>query len=164
MRVLKRALVAALLLKTFIRTIARQLHLKLTKLVRRSSGPNAYFRKFAAATDFLINMARYNCEVIRRSRRCLKRLAVENVEEILVYGEQDVTEVLYNLTIEIPVRVRTLGEYYKTSTDLAPYELPIEASVARRTKVIIASLVNIEERSKLLRSMGVDDKRIVLLG
>jgi hypothetical protein len=46
---------------------------------------------------------------------------------------------------------------------LAPHELSIEACVARPTKVIIASLVNIEERSKHLRSMGMDDKRIVLL-
>lgn len=157
------AIVSVLLFKTFIKTLARQLYLKLTKFTRRSSGPNAFFAKFAAASDFLKHMSRYNWEVIRRSRRCLEQLAAENVKEVFVYGERDVTEVLCNLAFEIPVKVITLGEYYKALTDLAPHEVPIEMGTVGREKIIIGSLVNIEERTRRLRKMGVDDKRIVLL-
>jgi hypothetical protein len=163
MQPLKCVLVRLLLTKTFLKTLARQLRLKLTKFTRRSSGPKAFLGKVTAAGDFLRFIVRYNWDVIRRSRRCLKRLAAENVEEVFVYGESDVTEVLCNLTIEIPVKVMRLGDYHKTLGDLAPQELPIEASVARRTKVIIASLVNVEERTRRLRELGVDEKRIVLL-
>jgi len=163
MRVLKRTLVSILLLETFVKTLARQLRLKLTKFTRRSGGPNAFCAKFAAAGDFLKHMSRYNWEIIRRSRRCLEQLAAENVKEVFVYGEPDVTEVLCKLTFEIPVKVTTLGEYYKALTDLAPYEVPIEMGTVGREKIIIGSLVNIEERTRRLRKMGVDDKRIVLL-
>jgi len=105
----------------------------------------------------------YNWEVIQRSRLCLKQLAADNVQEVFVYGERDVTEVLYNLTFEIPIKLNMLGEHYKTSNDVASHELRIETGAARPLKVIIASLVNIEERTMRLCEMGVDNRRIVLL-
>jgi len=70
---------------------------------------------------------------------------------------------LYNLTFEIPVKVNILGDSYETSNDFASHELLIETSATGPQKVIIASLVNIEERAMRLRAMGVDEGRIVFL-
>ncbi|HEV8725744.1 MAG TPA: hypothetical protein VGW77_34445 [Candidatus Binatia bacterium] len=164
MRLLKWVLVRALLIKTFLKTLARQVYLKLTKFTRRSRGAkNDFFGKFAAGYDFLKHVSLYNWEVIQRSRLCLKQLAAENVQEVFVYGERDVTEVLYSLTFEFPVKLNTLGEHYKIYSDLASHELPIETSASRPEKVVIASLVNIEERAMRLREIGVDERRIVFL-
>ena len=163
MRFWKWVWVRALLTKTFLKTLARQLYLKLTKFTRRSSGAIDFFGKFAAGYDFVKSVSMYNWEVIQRSRFCLKQLAADNVQEVFVYGERDVTEVLYNLTFEIPIKVNMLGEHYKTSNDVASHELRIETGATRPRKVIIASLVNIEERTMRLCEMGVDNRRIVLL-
>jgi hypothetical protein len=80
-----------------------------------------------------------------------------------VYGERDVTEALYSLTFEFPIKLNMLGEHYKMYSDLASHELPIETSATRPEKVVIASLVNIEERAMRLREIGVDETRIVFL-
>jgi hypothetical protein len=163
MRAITYAYVRALLIKTFIKTFARQFYLKLTKLTRRSGGARAFGNKVAAGYDFLRDMSYYNWDVIRRSRRCLKQLAADNVHEVLVYGERDVTEVLYDLTFEIPVRVKALGEDYESRRNLGRSELPIEVDTAGREKIIVASLVNVEERVRRLRELRVDNERIVLL-
>jgi hypothetical protein len=163
MQPLKWILVRSLLVKTFLKTLARQLHLKLTKFTRRSGRPIDFFAKFAAGYDFLKHASSYNREVIRRSRLCLLQLAAANVREVFVYGDRDVLEVLCQLTLEIPVKVNILGEHYKTPADLAPQEVSIETSATRPLKVIIASLVNIEERTMHLRAIGVDPRRIILL-
>jgi hypothetical protein len=162
-RLLKWILVRALLFKTFLRMLARQVYLKLTKFTRRSRGANNFFGKFAAGYDFLKHVSLYNWEVIQRSRFCLKQLAAENVQEVFVYGERDVTEALYSLTFEFPVKLNMLGEHYKMYSDLASHEFPIETSATRPEKVVIASLVNIEERAMRLREIGVNERRIIFL-
>jgi hypothetical protein len=108
-------------------------------------------------------MSRYNLEVIRQSRRCLRRLVTENVQEVFVYGERDIVEVLQSLTYEFPVKLNILGEQYKISSELLAHEHLIETSTTRPEKVIIASLVNIEERAMRLRKIGVDERRIIFL-
>jgi hypothetical protein len=164
MRFLRWIVVRALLVRTFVKMLGRQLYLKLTKFNRRSRGTSELLSKFVVGYDFLKHVSVYNWEVVQRSRVCLKHLVAENVQEVFVYGERDVKEVLYNLTFEIPVRLNMLGEHYKSAGDLASHEHRIESSITRPEKVIIASLVNIEERAFRLREMGVDDRRIVLLG
>jgi hypothetical protein len=155
--------VRALLAKTFIKTLTYQFYLKLTKFRRRPRGSRAFGNSLAAGYDFLRDMSYYNWDVIRRSRRCLKQLAAGNVHEVLVYGERDVKEVLYHLTLEIPVRVKALGEDCETCKDLKRNELPIEVNIESREKIIVASLINVDERVRRLRELGVDNERIVLL-
>jgi hypothetical protein len=157
---LRPALVRVVLFNTFVKTLARQCYLKVTKLTRRSSGPRAYGNRLVAVYDFLRDMSYYNWEVIQRSRRCVKQLAADNVHEVLVYGEKDVTEVLYDLTFEIPVKMKAISNY-ETSRYLMCEKLPSE--ITGQEKVIVASLVNIEERIRRLRGSGVTDERIVLL-
>ena len=158
-----RVVVGVLLFRTFIKTLTRQLYLKLTKFTRRSTTPKAYGQKLAAGYSFLRDMFYYNLDVIRRSRRCLKLLAAENIKEVFVYGERDVTEVLYDLTFEIPVRMIRICnspndyQYSKRNTS-SP-----EINSAGGKKIIIASLVNVEERTRRLREVGIEDRRLVLL-
>jgi hypothetical protein len=150
-------------MKTFLKMLARQLRLKLTKFTRRSRGARGFYNKFRAGCGFLKDMSQYNWEVIHRSRRCLKQLAGDNVHEVFVYGERDVTEVLYGLTFEIPVKIKTIWKRYEPHGDLVGDPVPEEISATTREKVLVASLVNIEESVRRLRELGVDDARIVLL-
>ena len=145
------------LTRTFIKTFARQLYLKLTKFTRRSSGPKSFWRKVVSGCGFVRDMSRYNRDVIRRSRLCLVRLANEEVREVWVYGEKDIKEVLYDWTFEIPIKVKMICDYSDNRED------GLEVCAASRDKIIIASLVNIEERSRRIRELGVKDDRIIFL-
>jgi hypothetical protein len=163
MRSVRYAYVVLLLFKTFIKALAKQLYLKVTKFTRRTAGPKAFASKLAKTYYFVKDMSQYNLEVIRRSRRCLKRLAAERVPELSIYGETDVVEVLYDLTFEIPVRIKAV---YKNSPIVTSWRLrfiPLGAAANGNEKVIVASLVNCEEIVDRLRNAGVEDKRIILL-
>jgi hypothetical protein len=162
MRWFKFALVRALLLKTIVKTFARQLYLKLTKITRRSSGPKSFLGKFSAGYEFLRDMSEYNWGVIKRCRRCMKSLSSEGVP-VLVYGEKDIIDVLHDLSFETPVKMRILRERYEADKKFGRETVAVEMGAASREKILVASLINTEERIRRLRELGVDNERIVLL-
>jgi hypothetical protein len=113
-----------------------------------------------SGTGFLLNILRYNLDVIRFSERCLKRLAARQVYEVSVYGERHIVEILQELALESPVGItRVYGE----SHDKEHHEDFIEASTRGREEIIVASLVDIDGKRERLRNLGIDEKRIVVL-
>lgn len=163
MLVFKRVFVRGLLFKGFGKALLRQLYIKLTKFTRRASGAKSLLPKFGAGYQFLKDMSAYNWEVIKRCRHCMKRLTAENVSAVLVYGEKDIVEVLSDLTIEAPVRMRILLERYEADEKCGGEAVSVEVGASSSEKIIVASLVNTQERIKRLRELGVDKERIILL-
>jgi hypothetical protein len=164
MRLLKWPYARALLFKTFMKMLARQLYLKLTKFTRRSGGTRDLLNKFVKAYDFVRFMVAHNIYTIRRCRECLTRLVAKDVRIVSIYGERDIVEVLYDLTLELPVRIKVI---YADSVDQAFRKfkiVPIEESAKGLEKVIVASLVDIDDKAERLRKSGVERERLVLLG
>lgn len=154
--------VRALLAKTFMKTLAHQIYLKLTKFTRRSSGPKSFFRKCIAGYEFLNDMSEYNRDVIKRCRHCVERLAAENLSAVLVYGEKDIVEFLRDLSLQNSVRMKLLHDRYEPEK-LGREMVPVETGISGGEKIIVASLVNTQERIRRLIQLGVDNDRIILL-
>jgi hypothetical protein len=163
MRLLKWGFVRALLFKTFVKMLARQLYLKLTKFTRRSGDVRDLLNKLVKGYYFVKFMSAYNIYAIRRCRECLKRLVKEDVQEVSIYGERDIAEVLYDLTFEIPVRIKTFYADAVKKEFRRFKVVPIEVSARSQEKVIVASLVDIEDKTEHLRKAGVEGRRMVLL-
>ncbi|HEX9264111.1 MAG TPA: hypothetical protein VF977_07060 [Candidatus Binatia bacterium] len=137
--------------------------MKLTKFTRRSSGPKSFLRKFEAGYAFLKDMSEYNLDNIKRCRRCVKNLTAENVPAVFVYGEKDVMEILYDLSFKTPMKMRILHEHYETDKKFGWEAISLETGASGTEKIIVASLVNTQERTRRLRELGVDNERIILL-
>lgn len=163
MRSFKSLFVWPLLIKTLLNTLAKQLYIKLTKFTRRSKGSRAFVRKFTKAYHFTKDMARYDLEVIRRSRRCLQRLLAEKVHELSICGEADVIEVLYDLTFEMPVTIKAVYKNYPIGRPSRLRLVPLALAATGSEKVVVASLVNCEAIVDCLRDAGVENERIILL-
>lgn len=163
MRVFRWALVRVLLFKTFARMLARQFFLKLTKFTRRSREAKDLVSKGGKAYEFLRDMCRHNQRAIQRSKLCLESLAARGVREVSVYGARDMTEILYDLTFEIPIKIRAVYDGGGRKSFLGIDVLPLEESTRSQEKVIIASLVAVESKVERLQNLGIDRKRIVLL-
>jgi hypothetical protein len=163
MRSLKSLLVWPLLIKTLLKTLARQLYIKLTKFTRRTTGSKAFGTKLAKTYYFVKDMSRYNLEVIKRSRHCLQRLRAEKVDELSVFGEADVIEVLYHLTFEIPMKIRVVYKNYPIERTSRLRLAPLAMAATGSEKVVVASLVNCEAIVDYLRDVGVENERIILL-
>lgn len=159
----KPCLVRILLFKVFIRTATLQLIIKLKKFTRHSRRPKSFLRKSIAGCEFLRDMLAYNWDVIRRSRRCVARLAAENTRTVLVYGEKDIVEVLQALSFETPTKMQILTEAYESNKNFGVEMHPVERCPTSQDRIIVASLVNVEERVGRLRALGVADERIILL-
>jgi len=155
--------VKLLLLKTFIKTLIWQVYLKLTKFTRSSGGPKSFLRKLVAGYEFLKDMSAYNREVIQRCRRCVKSLTAENVPVVFIYGEKDVVDILCDLSFETPMKMRILHERYETDKKVGWETIPVEKCALSAEKIIVASLINTQERIGRLRDLGVDSDRIISL-
>lgn len=163
MRLIRNAWVKLLLVKTFVKVLVRQLHIKLTKFARRSSGPRSLMRKLAAGCHFVKDMSTYNWEVIRCCQRCVKNLNAKEIPVVLVYGEADIIEVLHDWCLETSIRMSVLGEGYENDKIFARKTTPIKMAALMKEKIVVASLFNVESRIDRLREVGVDHDRIVLL-
>jgi hypothetical protein len=163
MRCVRYAYVELLLFRTFIKTLVWQLYLKLTKFTRRANGPKSFLRKFEAGYAFLKAMSEYDLDIIRRCRRCVKNLTAENVPAVFVYGEKDVMEILFDLSFKTPMKMRILHEHYETDKKFGWEAISLETGASSTEKIIVASLVNTQERTRRLRELGVDNERIILL-
>jgi hypothetical protein len=160
---LRHPVVGLLLFKTFLKMLARQFYMKVTQFSRQSKTIKDLWGKVYKAYGFLKNMSQYNLYTIERSRRCLNELSSQHIREVAVYGAGDIAEVLYDLTFEVPLRIIAIYDDVEKKRFLRFNVLPIEAMNGGRAKVIIASLVGVEEKVERLRRLGVDRERIVVL-
>src|ERR1044071_7217213 len=157
------AFVRLFLFATFFKMLARQLYIKLMKCTRRSSGPKSLMRKLAAGYGFIKDMWMYDRHIIRRCRICLERLVTDNEREVFAYGERDVRDVLSEWTLELPIKVKVIRDYWENEEERLRNFVSLKIGAASRDKIVIASLVNVAERTRQLKELGVDQGRIILL-
>jgi len=100
---------------------------------------------------------------VRKCHECLKRLALHGVEEVVVYGANDIAKVIYILSWRMPVKVRDVYDDAGTRKLLRFKVLPVEALNGYKGRIIIGSLVDVEDRVKKLKEMGIDEERLVIL-
>jgi hypothetical protein len=155
--------VELLLVKTFVKTLFWQLYLKMTKFSRRSKGPIPFLKKICAGYSFISDMFVYNIETIHRCRRCVKNLTAEKVPAVFIYGEKPIIEVFRDLSFRNRIVMTILQERGEITRLWGCESAPVETSASRDEKIIIASIVNAEERAKRLQQLDVSSNRIVLL-
>jgi len=163
MHLMRKLYVVLLLSKTLVKTLVRQLRLKLTKFTRRSHGPRSFVRKFIAGCQFVRSMAAYDCHVIRCCGQCVKKLHATKISAVLVYGEEDIIEVLHDWCLETSMTMSILREGYEDGKNFGRKTSPVEWAASMKEKIIVASLVNIDARVGRLRDLGVHHDRIVQL-
>jgi hypothetical protein len=163
-----RTLVHVLLAAAFIKMLSRQLYVKVTKLSRASRTLRDASGRLPKTWAFLVDRCRYDVQLIRRCRRCLDQLAAARIREVTLFGVGDVAEVLYCLTLEVPVKI--VAVYDDVAVDEAPSETffryPIQPPALCRSrdhKVIVAALVGVEDKLEKLRQAGIRSDRIVVI-
>ncbi len=148
---------------TSLKMLIKQFHMKATSFSRQPKSLRDIFRKVFRVFDFLINMNKYNTYVIDRCKHCLKEMDAQNIQEFAVYGSSDVIGILYKLSYTIPVKIVTVFDKLEGRKFYGLNVMSIEAIKDFRGKIVVAALVGVEESVELLKSMGVDGDRIILL-
>lgn len=148
---------------TFIKITIRQLHMKVSKFSRRPISFKDILRKVPKAYDFIKNMGQYNNYVLRQCKRCLNELVSQNVRQFAVYGATDALEILYKLTLDTPLRINAIYDNNRREPLFNINVMHVEAIREYNGKIVVASLVGVEEKVERLIKLGVDRERIMLL-
>lgn len=98
-----------------------------------------------------------------RSRECLNTLAAGGNNEVSFYGTDEFAEILYALTFHTPVAVKNIYDDINGKKFHALKVLPVETCGSTQEKVIITSLVGVEDKIRRLKTYGVPADRIVIL-
>jgi hypothetical protein len=98
-----------------------------------------------------------------RSRECLNTLAAGGNNEVSFYGTDEFAEIFYSLTFHTPVAVKNIYDDTNGKKFHALKVLPIETCGSTQERVIITSLVGVEDKIRRLKTFGVSADRIVIL-
>jgi hypothetical protein len=98
-----------------------------------------------------------------RSRECLNTLAAGGNNEVSFYGTDEFAEIFYSLTFHTPVAVKNIYDDTNGKKFHALKVLPIKTCGSTQEKVIITSLVGVEDKMRRLKTFGVSADRIVIL-
>ena len=163
MRVLRSGLVRFLLFKTFCKLLAKQFYVKLTKVPRDVTTVRAILRKSINVYAFLKSASQHNLDTLRQSRRVLADLAYQEITVVSLYGTGEIAELLHGLASEVSIGIRSIYDDFGEETFLGANVLPIEVCVQSSERIIIASVVGIEEKIAHLKRLGIKQDRIVRL-
>jgi len=159
----KRVASAVLLSKTFLKMLAKQFYIKATKFSRRTKTLGDIWHKILRTYDFFESVCQYNLYTIRQSRKVLHELTQREIKEVSVYGVGDIAEVIYDLSFEQPMKIAAIYDDRQGKRFFRVKVLPVEECASGSEKVIIGTLIGIDDKVARLKRLGVSPERIVVL-
>jgi hypothetical protein len=119
--------------------------------------------KLAKVYQFARRIFEFHIYATEQSRQCLEALAAQGDQEVSFYGTGDVAEIFYDLTFEVPLKIKNIYDDLDGESFHGFRVLPIENCDSNGEKLIITSLVGIDDKVRRLKTLGVSPERIVVL-
>jgi hypothetical protein len=152
------------ILRVVARVLVQQMWLKTTQLSRRSASIDERLTKALRAYRFVRGALEHHRDVIRRAKLGLEQVRCEGVDEVAIIGSSEVAEILVALARVYPVRVAAVYDELRRGRFLRFTIQPLENVADYHGKVVVAAVVGVDEKLRQLRSLGIKDSHIVLLG
>jgi hypothetical protein len=171
----QRRIVAVRLGKTFSKLLLRRLCTKAAQSIAKArtvSGQPAgargltqsnLFLSLAKAKMFLAATLQFFVSMIHRSRDCLNSALAQGHNEVSLYGTDDLAEILYDLTFEVPVKIKSVYDDCDGKRFHRFAVLPIERYVSSNEPLIITGSAQVESKIKRLRTLGVTADRMIVM-
>jgi hypothetical protein len=175
----QRRIVAVRLVKTFLKLLLRRVRTKAAQLstkartvseqsaassgVRQASSSDNAFLSLAKATTFLRATLEFCLSMTHRSRDCLNSILTQGHSEVSIYGTDDVAEILYDLTFDIPVKLKNIYGDPEAKRFHIFKVLPIESYGSAKEPLIITGSTDVEKKVKRLKSLGVSSDRLIVV-
>jgi hypothetical protein len=167
----QRRLVAFRLVKTFFGVLLAQVRKKTMQwgankrkvAVPSASSSGAVLLSVTRAKLFFRSTLEFFLSLIDRSRACLNSVLAQGHREVSIYGTDDLAEILYDLTFEVPIKIKSVygdceGErFHKFKV------LPVERYGSSEEPIIVTGSAQIENKMKRLRTLGVSADRLIIM-
>lgn len=161
---IRRKMAELLLYKTISKLLIKEMYIKLTKCRRRINRAGEVGEKMGKAKGFFLSMREYNRFAVEQCRATLSSLAEKGITNVSVYGANDIAEILYDLTYELPVTITAIYDECPKAKPWGPPVLPLEARQNGQEVIILAAVVGIEEKVKRLSRLGTSLENLVVMG
>jgi hypothetical protein len=147
----------------FLKMLIKQFYMKITRFSRKPKNMKDIGRKPLKIPNFFKNMSQYNFYVIEECAQCLQEIKSNRGAEAVIYGTGNLAEILYILSRYISVKIPAVYDDFAGKQFKGLPVLPLEEIINYLGNIIIASTVNVEEKIKTLKAIGVDASRIMVL-
>jgi len=140
---------------TLLKVLLRQPFKRIPKLMKRPEAIKEIWREVSKHYLFLTDMNKYNAHAMERCKNCLKKLTSNGITEIALYGTGDVAGMFYRLALDSQVRIRAIYDHLGGNKCLGLDVMPVESIQHYSGKIVITTLVGVENEVEELRRMGV---------
>lgn len=167
----RRRIIAVRLVKTFSRLLLRRIRTKAAQLSAKArtvsaqpaASSRSVFLSGARANVFLRSSLEFFLSMIHRSRDCLNSALAQGHSEISLYGTDDSAEILYDLSFELPVKIKSVYDDCDGKRFHNFKVMPIETYVSSNELLIITGSAQIENKVKRLKTLGVSTDRLIVM-
>jgi hypothetical protein len=175
----RRRVVALRLAKTFSKLLLRRVQTKAAQLITtesvvsdapvgsrgviQSKSSSKAFLSLARAKTFLRITVEFFVAMIHRSRDCLRSLLTQGHSEVSIYGTDDVAEILYDLTFDIPLKVKNVYGDTRGKMFHAFRVLPIDGYRPDDEPLIITGSAEVMAKIDRVRNLGVPPERMIIV-
>jgi hypothetical protein len=163
-----RAVMPWLLAAVFVRMLAGQVLMKITKLSRTSRGLREASSRVSKTIAFVDSMCRYDLAAVRRCRRCIAELVAARQREVALFGVGDLATLLRLHAWAAGIQV--VAVYDTVDPDEPQFEsffgLPVQPAAAARLcdhRIVVAALVGVDDTLEVLHAAGVRVDNIILI-
>jgi len=173
----RRRVVALRLLKTFAKLLLNRVRTKAVQLIRKpktgeptGSSDVGQLRSSAKevctwtkAKMFLTTTLEFFVSMIHRSKDCLSTALAEGHSQVSLYGTDDLAEILYDLTFELPVKIKSVYSEGDDKRFHGVAVLPIEKCYLDNDPIIVTNSTRMEDKLKRLKLVGVSPDRVIVM-
>lgn len=160
----RRPLASLLLFLTLSKLLCKETFIKFTKFRRCFKHPKETSEKMKRTREFLSSMGAYNRFAVEECRQTLSCLAKQGITKVSVYGVNEIAEILYDLSFELPVEVSVIYDECPSRKPWGPPVLPLNAFQPRVEIMIVAAVIGVEEKVAHLSRLGINVEDLVLMG
>ena len=87
----------------------------------------------------------------------------EGHPEVSIYGTEEAAEILYDLTFDVPIKLKNVYGDAQSKRFHTFKVLPIETYRANETPLVITGSAEIEERVDRIKRLGVSSDRLIVV-
>jgi hypothetical protein len=164
-------IVAFRLVRTFLGFLLKRVRKKIMQLGASERGiaepstssSGEVFLSVARVNLFFRSSLEFFLSVIDRSRTCLNSVLAQGHREVSFYGTDDLAEILYDLSFELPVKIKSVYDDCEGERFHKFKVLPIEGCASNQEPIIVTGSAQIENKIKRLRTLGVSTDRVIVM-
>lgn len=144
--------------------LVRSFYMKAQRFLKKPKSTADIFRGlFLSSFIYIRNTIRFNSHLTKKCEQCLDEFMAAGLKEFALCGTGDVADILHSMTQRKPIKICGVYDVVAGKKFHGFGVLPLEKLKGYKGKVVIGTFEKIAERVDILKAVGVEAERVVVL-